>query len=102
MRLGRSVAALGAATALVAAGTAVYAPAFAAEEDGFVTNGDYTGVADPNSTLTVSGTGCLDPSGNPTSLMWAIGDAGSAEPASSSPPATWRWRRRERASASTA
>lgn len=81
MRLGRSVAALGAATALVAAGTAVYAPAFAAEEDGFVTNGDYTGVADPNSTLTVSGTGCLDPSGNPTSLMWAIGDAGSAEPA---------------------
>lgn len=81
MRLGRSVAALGAATALVAAGTAVSAPAFAAEEDGFVTNGDYTGVADPNSTLTVSGTGCLDPSGNPTSLMWAIGDAGSAEPA---------------------
>ena len=81
MRLGRSVAALGAATALVAAGTAVYAPAFAAEEDGFVTNGDYTGVADPNSTLTVSGTGCLDPSGNPTSLLWAIGDAGSAEPA---------------------
>ena len=42
---------------------------------------DYTGVADPNSTLTVSGTGCLDPSGNPTSLLWAIGDAGSAEPA---------------------
>ena len=81
MRLGRSVAALGAATALVAAGTAVSAPALAAEEDGFVTNGDYTGVADPNSTLTVSGTGCLDPSGNPTSLMWAIGDAGSAEPA---------------------
>ena len=81
MRLGRSVAALGAATALVAAGTAVSAPAFAAEEDGFVTNGDYTGVADPNSTLTVSGTGCLDPSGNPTSLLWAIGDAGSAEPA---------------------
>ena len=81
MRLGRSVAALGAATALVAAGTAVSAPAFAAEEDGFVTNGDYTGVADPNSTLTVSGTGCLDPSGNPTSLMWAVGDAGSAEPA---------------------
>ena len=81
MRLGRSVAALGTATALVAAGTAVSAPAFAAEEDGFVTNGDYTGVADPNSTLTVSGTGCLDPSGNPTSLMWAIGDAGSAEPA---------------------
>ena len=62
-------------------GTAVSAPAFAAEEDGFVTNGDYTGVADPNSTLTVSGTGCLDPSGNPTSLLWAIGDAGSAEPA---------------------
>lgn len=81
MRLGRSVAALGAATALVAAGTAVSAPAFAAEEDGFVTNGDYTGVADPNSTLTVSGTGCIDPSGNPTSLLWAIGDAGSAEPA---------------------
>ena len=81
MRLGRSVAALGAATALVAAGTAVSAPAFAAEEDGFVTNSEYTGVADPNSTLTVSGTGCLDPSGNPTSLLWAIGDAGSAEPA---------------------
>jgi len=81
MRLGRFAATIGATATLAVAGTAVSAPALAAEEDGFVTNGDYTGVADPNSTLTVSGTGCLDPSGNPTSLMWAIGDAGSAEPA---------------------
>lgn len=81
MRLGRFAATIGATATLAVAGTAVSTPALAAEEDGFVTNGDYTGVADPNSTLTVSGTGCLDPSGNPTSLMWAIGDAGSAEPA---------------------
>ena len=63
MRLGRSAAALGAAAALVVAGSAVSTPAFADEEDGFTVNNDYTGVADPNVPLTVSGTGCVAPDG---------------------------------------
>ena len=77
MRLGRFAATIGATATLAVAGTAVSTPALAAEEDGFVTNSEYTGVADPSSTLTVSGTGCTDPAGHPTSLMWAIGNEGS-------------------------
>ena len=73
MRLGRFATTIGATATLAVAGTAVSAPALAAEEDGFVTNSEYTGVADPSSTLTISGTGCTDPAGHPTSLMWAIG-----------------------------
>ena len=61
MRLGRSAAALGAAAALVVAGSAVSTPAFADEEDGFTVNSDYTGVADPSVPFTVSGTGCVAP-----------------------------------------
>ena len=84
MRLGRSAAALGAAAALVVAGSAVSTPAFADEEDGFTVNNDYTGVADPNVPLTVSGTGCVAPDGpdgsdsssKQTSLMWAVGEGG--------------------------
>lgn len=77
MRLGRFAATIGATATLAVAGTAVSTPALAAEEDGFVTNSEYTGVADPSSTLTVSGTGCTDPAGHQTSLMWAIGNEGS-------------------------
>ncbi|WP_273168734.1 hypothetical protein, partial [Actinomyces israelii] len=77
MRLGRFVATIGATATLAVVGTAVSAPALAAEEDGFVTDGKYTGVADPSSTLTVSGTGCTDPAGHPTSLTWAIGNEDS-------------------------
>lgn len=84
MRLGRSAAALGAAAALVVAGSAVSTPAFADEEDGFTVNNDYTGVADPSVPFTVSGTGCVAPDGpdgsdsssKQTSLMWAVGEGG--------------------------
>ena len=84
MRLGRFAATIGATATLAVAGTAVSTPALAAEEDGFVTNSEYTGVADPNVPLTVSGTGCVAPDGpdgsdsssKQTSLMWAVGEGG--------------------------
>ena len=70
MRLGRSAATLGATAALVAAGAAVSTPAFANGD--FTYTSDYTGVASPDETLTISGTGCASTDGNPTSVVWSV------------------------------
>ena len=70
MRLGRSAATLGATAALVAAGAAVSTPAFANGDFTYTSN--YTGVASPDETLTISGTGCASTDGNPTSVVWSV------------------------------
>ncbi|MDU0347645.1 LPXTG cell wall anchor domain-containing protein [Actinomyces sp. MRS3W] len=59
MRLGRSVTAIGAAAALAAAGLAVSTPAFAdTTDDGFTLDAPDSRIVDPNSSLTVTGSGC--------------------------------------------
>ncbi|WP_103064094.1 LPXTG cell wall anchor domain-containing protein [Actinomyces qiguomingii] len=59
MRLGRSITTIGATAALVAGGLAVSTPALAdTTEDGFTLDAPTSRVVDPNSSITVTGSGC--------------------------------------------
>ena len=70
MRLGRSIAALGGALALVAAGAALASPV-AADESGLHLDNDVIRT-DPATPVTVTGTGCTPVNGHPSAVTWAI------------------------------
>ncbi|SHE24851.1 hypothetical protein [Actinomyces glycerinitolerans] len=71
MRLGRPITAIGAA-ALVAAGVVVSTPAFAyTTDDGFTLDAPDSRVVDPNSSITVTGSGCGN-SENPGKVAVAL------------------------------
>ena len=71
MRLGRSIAALGGALALVAAGTALASPAAADESDFQLNDVDVIRTA-PDKAVTVTGTGCTPVNGKPSVVLWAL------------------------------
>ena len=71
MRLGRSIAALGGALALVAAGTALASPAAADESDFQLNDVDVIRTA-PDKAVTVTGTGCAPVNGKPSVVLWAL------------------------------
>ena len=71
MRLGRSIAALGGALALVAAGTALTSPAAADESDFQLNDVDVIRTA-PDKAVTVTGTGCTPVNGKPSVVRWAL------------------------------
>lgn len=71
MRLGRSIAALGGALALVAAGAALTSPA-AADASDFRLNDDSAIRTAPTAAVTVSGTGCAPVNGKPSTVAWGL------------------------------
>lgn len=71
MRLGRSIAALGGALALVAAGAALASPVAADESGLHLDKGDVIRTA-PDKPVTVTGTGCTPVNGHPSAVTWAI------------------------------
>ena len=73
MRLGRSIAALGGALALVAAGTALASPAAADESDLHLNDGDVIRTAPDNDKgVTITGTGCAPVNGKPSVIAWEV------------------------------
>ena len=73
MRLGRSIAALGGALALVAAGTALASPAAADESDLHLNDGDVIRTAPDNDKgVTITGTGCAPVNGKPSAIAWEV------------------------------
>ena len=71
MRLGRSIAALGGALALVAAGAALASPVAADESGLHLDKGDVIRTA-PDKPVTVTGTGCAPVNGKPSTVTWAV------------------------------
>ena len=71
MRLGRSIAALGGALALVAAGAALASPVAADESGLHLDKGDVIRTA-PDKPVTVTGTGCAPVNNKPSTVTWAI------------------------------
>ncbi|SDM84055.1 LPXTG cell wall anchor domain-containing protein [Actinomyces ruminicola] len=75
MRLGRSITTIGAAAALVAGGVAVSTPALAdTTADGFTLDAPASRVVDPNSSITVTGSGCGS-ADNPGKVRVALTDS---------------------------
>ena len=70
MRLGRSIAALGGALALVAAGAALASPV-AADESGLHLDNDIIRTS-PDKPVTATGTGCAPVNNKPSTVTWAI------------------------------
>ena len=70
MRLGRSIAALGGAFALVAAGAALASPV-AADESGLHLDNDIIRTS-PDKPVTATGTGCAPVNNKPSTVTWAI------------------------------
>ena len=71
MRLGRSIAALGGALALVAAGAALASPVAADESGLHLDKGDVIRTA-PDKPVTVTGTGCAPVNGKPSNVAWDV------------------------------
>ena len=73
MRLGRSIAALGGALALVAAGAALASPVAADESGLHLDKGDVIRTAPDNDKgVTVTGSGCAPVNGKPSTVAWDV------------------------------